>query len=76
MGVNIFILDRRLVSLRIGGFDQDIGSLRRFWKITELNQERADELKALEAAAAAVPSPRAALVVDVIGALLRSSYLH
>jgi len=66
MGVNIFLLDRRLARLRVGGFDHEIGSLRRFWKITEWTQERADELKASEAVSSAMPSPRAAMVVDVI----------
>lgn len=65
MGVNIYILDRRSVRLSIGGVEQDIGSLRRFWKITEIDSERAGELGTAEAAAAAVPSPRAAMLADV-----------
>lgn len=65
MGVNIFILDRRRVKLAVAGIVQDVGSLRRFWKITELDGERSDELRASEAAAATMPSPKAAMLADV-----------
>jgi hypothetical protein len=66
MGVNIYILDRRSVRLRVGGFEQGIGSLRRFWKITEVDEERFDELRASEAVVSAMPSPKAAMVSDVV----------
>jgi hypothetical protein len=66
MGVNIFILDRRPVKLAVGGVEQDVGSLRRFWKITELDEERAGELSASEAVVAGRPSPKAAMVADVV----------
>jgi hypothetical protein len=66
MGVNIFILDRRPVKLAVAGVVQDVGSLRRFWKITELDEERAGELSASEAAVSAMPSPKAALIADVV----------
>ncbi len=65
MGVNIYILDRRPVRLSVGGTGQDVGSLRRSWKITEMNDERADELSKSEAAASAVRSPAAAMLADV-----------
>lgn len=65
MGVNIFILDRRPTRLVVGGTTQDIGTLRRFVKITELDEERSDELNASEAASSALPSPRAAMLADV-----------
>ena len=61
MGVNIFILDRRPARLAVAGVEQDVGSLRRFWKITELDEERSGELSASEAAASAIPSPKAAI---------------
>ncbi len=67
MGVNIFILDRRPVKLAVAGVVQDVGSLRGFWKITELDEERAAELTAWEAAVSAMPSPKAALIADVVG---------
>jgi hypothetical protein len=66
MGVNIFILDRRSTKLSVAGMVQDVGSLRRFWKITELDEERSSELDASAAAVSALPSPKAAMVVDVI----------
>jgi len=66
MGVNIFILDRRPAKLVVAGVVQDVGSLRRFWKITELDEERVGELGASEAAVSAIPSPKAALIADVV----------
>lgn len=65
MGVNIFILDRRPANLVVGGTLQTIGSLRRFWKISEIDDERSQELRASELVAASIPSPRAAMVADV-----------
>jgi hypothetical protein len=65
MGVNIYILDRRPARLRVGEREQSVGSLRRFWKITELDEERAGEIKAADAKLSAMPSPRAAMVADV-----------
>jgi hypothetical protein len=66
MGVNIFILDRRPTKLAVAGVEQNVGSLRRFWKITELDEERADELAKSEMAVSAMPSPKAAMVADVV----------
>ena len=66
MGVNIYILDRRPTVLSVAGVRQDVGSLRRFWKITELDEERAGELSASEAIMAGRPSPKAAMVADVM----------
>ncbi len=65
MGVNIFILDRRPVRLSVAGVVQDVGSLRRFWKMTELDDERAAEMTASGKAASALPSPKAAMLADV-----------
>ena len=66
VGVNIFILDRRPAKLAIAGVVQDVGSLRGFWKITELDEKRTAELSAWEAAVSALPSPKAALIADVV----------
>ena len=66
MGVNIFILDRRPAKLTVAGIEQDVGSLRRFWKITELDEERSSELSTSEAVASSMPSPKAAMVADVV----------
>lgn len=65
MGVNIYILDRRPARLSVGGIEQSVGSLRRFWKITELNRERSGELEEWEAIARTIPSPPAAMLSDV-----------
>lgn len=62
MGVNTFLLDRRTATLLVGGSKQTVGMLRRFFKITELDDERAAEL---DAAARITPSPAAALIVDI-----------
>jgi hypothetical protein len=65
MGVNTFILDRRAATLLVGSSRQTVGTLRRFYKITELDQHRAAEVVAADAAAKATPSPAAVLVMDV-----------
>jgi hypothetical protein len=66
VGVNIFILDRRPAKLAVAGVEHEVGSLRGFWKITELDEERAGDLSAWEAAVSAMPSPKAALIADVV----------
>ena len=65
MGVNIFILDRRLTRLAVGGTVQNVGSLRGFWKITEMDQARSREMRAAEKVSGAIPSPVAAMVAGV-----------
>jgi hypothetical protein len=62
MGVNSFLLDRRTARLLIGGSSQTVGTLRRFFKLTELDEERAAEL---DAAARITPSPAAAMLMDI-----------
>lgn len=65
MGVNTFLLDRRSATLIVGGSKQLVGTLRRFFKLTELDEERAGEREAAEAAAQTRPSPAAAMIMDV-----------
>jgi hypothetical protein len=62
MAVNTFLLDRRTVTLLIGRSRQTVGTLRRFFKVTELDQKRAAELTA---ASRIRPSPLAVMMVDV-----------
>lgn len=62
MGVNIFLLDRRSVTLIVGGTRQSVGTLRRFYKLTELNQEHMAEI---ECAGRNGASPAAALLMDI-----------
>ena len=62
MGVNTFLLDRRRVKVLVGSTTQDVGTLRRYFKLTEMDAHRG---KALDDAASVRPSPTAALVIDV-----------
>jgi len=62
MGVNTFLLDRYRVTLLIGGTRQAIGTLRRFFKVTELDDKRTNELTA---ASEITPSPLAVMLADV-----------
>ncbi|MBN8892498.1 MAG: hypothetical protein J0H91_19610 [Rhodospirillales bacterium] len=64
MGVNIYTLDSRPVRLSIAGVESRVGSLRRSWKITELDDVRAAELDASEASSYSNASPCAAIVAD------------
>jgi hypothetical protein len=64
MGVNTYILDRRRQRLSIGNAVFEVGSLRQFWKITELDADRGGELMA--ASRHALPSPKAAIVIQVL----------
>lgn len=62
MGVNTFVLDRRTATLLIGSGRHTVGTLRRFYKISELDDERVIEL---DAAARITPSPAAVLLMDI-----------
>jgi hypothetical protein len=62
MGVDIFLLVRRTVTLLVGGSKLTVGTLRHFFKITELDEERATEQ---EASARITPSPVAAMIIDI-----------
>ena len=44
MGVNTFLLDRRTAMLQVGPSIHTVGTLRRFFKLTELDDVRAAEL--------------------------------
>ena len=62
MGVNTFLLARRPATLLVAGTRQQIGTLRRYFKLTELDDERAAEITAAERN---THSPAAALVMDI-----------
>jgi hypothetical protein len=64
MGVSIYILDRRRTEISVGGAVCEVGTLRRFWKITEMDAERSAELSAT--AAYAIPSPFAVLAAEPV----------
>ena len=66
MGVSIYLLDRRRVTLLIDGVSAEIGTHRRSWKVTELDGERASELETAKAGLKEAAAPKAVMVVDVI----------
>ncbi len=69
MGVAVHILDRRTISLKVGGTPHEIGTLRHVSKLTELDGHRAAELER----AATLPSPVAVMVVAPLEMRLASA---
>jgi hypothetical protein len=65
MGIQTFLLDRKRARLTVGGSPSEVGMLRRFWKVTELDQARRAEMAAAERTAKSTPSPPAAMIADV-----------
>jgi hypothetical protein len=65
MGVQLYLLDRRQTSLIIAGTRHLIGTLRRSWKLTEINVERAAEIDAARESLKSVDLPAAAMVAEV-----------
>ncbi len=65
MGVQIYLLDRRTVTLLVGDDSQKIGTLRRSWKVAEIDSDRAAEIEAAKASIAGEGAPLAVMVVDV-----------
>jgi hypothetical protein len=53
-----------MVTLLIDGVAAKIGTLRRFWKVTEIDSERAAEIDALEATLRGRPAPMAAMIAE------------
>jgi hypothetical protein len=53
-----------MVTLLIDGVAGKIGTLRRFWKVTEIDSGRAAEIEALEASLRGKPAPAAAMIAD------------
>jgi hypothetical protein len=65
MGVQIHLLDRRKVTLLVDGLAQEIGTLRRSWKVTVIDSERAMEIDAAKAHLQGKAAPVAVMVADV-----------
>ena len=65
MGVQIYLLDRRTVTLLVGADLQKIGTLRRSWKVTEIDDDRAADIEAAKANIAGQGAPLAVMVADV-----------
>ena len=70
MGINTFLVDRRTVTLVVGGEKQTVGTLRRFFKLTELDDERRAEM---ETAERNTHSPIAVMLAEVHEARLATS---
>lgn len=64
MGVQVYLLDHRQVTLFIGALPQKIGTLRNFWKVTEIDEARAAEIKAAEAALKDRDAPPAVMMAN------------
>ena len=65
MGVNLYLLDRRKVHLTIAGHKYTVGSLRRFWKVTEIDEARASEIASAKAQLGDREAPAAVLITDI-----------
>ncbi len=65
MGVQIYLLDRRTVTLFVDGMTQEIGTLRRSWKLTEIDNEREAEIAAAKTSFRSKAAPVAVMVADV-----------
>jgi hypothetical protein len=65
LGVQIYLLDRRTVTLLVGNHSHKIGTLRRSWKVTEIDGDRAAEIEAAKANIAGEGAPPAVMVADV-----------
>jgi hypothetical protein len=66
LGVNIFILTPIQVEIEVCGLRQQIGTLRRFGKLTELDEQSSAEMRALEALLGQLIAPIAAMNADII----------
>lgn len=69
MGVQIYLLDRRNVTLVVDHQSIQIGTVRRSWKVTEIDDERAKEINAAKASLAGREAPLAVMIADVVGHL-------
>jgi hypothetical protein len=65
MGVQIYLLDRRTVTLFVDDRAQKIGTLRSFWKVSEIDEARAAEMRAVEASLQGKAAPAAVMIAEV-----------
>ena len=66
MGVSIYLRDRRRVTLLIDGIAAEIGTLRRSWKVTELDNERAGEIERAKVDLQGQDAPLAVMVAELV----------
>jgi hypothetical protein len=64
VGVQVYLLDRRKLTLLIAGFPNKVGTLRRSWKVTEFDDERNLEIKDADNLIAEGPAPLAVILAD------------
>ena len=65
MGVQVYLLEQQTVKLSVEGLTQEIGTLRRSWKVTEFDHERSMEIGAAIASVRDDVAPVAAMLADV-----------
>lgn len=65
MGVQIYLLEPKTVTLLVGGLPQEVGTLRRFWKVTEVDEKRSKEIDAVKSRLRGKATPMAVMVADV-----------
>jgi hypothetical protein len=65
MGIQTYLLGGTKVRILIGGVPVKAGTLRRFWKVTEIEAERATEISAAEARVRKKAAPALVMVADV-----------
>jgi hypothetical protein len=66
MGVQLYILNRHQVPLVVAGTRHLIGTLRRSWKLTEIDTERAMEISAAQERLIGYDTPVAAMVAEIV----------
>ena len=74
MGVQIYLLDRRKVTLLVGDQPVDAGTLRRSWKVTEFDGERLAEIETAKADLQGQVAPMAAIIADVTELALDANF--
>ncbi len=72
MGVNVYLLNRRTAEISIGNERYIVGTLRPFWKITEIDEERAAEMAAAKAELLGNDAPTAVMISDICDVALAS----
>ena len=66
MGIQLYILDRRQTPLVVAGTHHLVGTLRRSWKLTEVDTERAAEISTAEGQLKGTDLPAAAMVAEIV----------
>jgi hypothetical protein len=65
MSVQLHLLEPKMVNLLIGNLSFKIGTLRRFWKVTEMTDERERDVEQAKLSLNGTDAPLAAMVVDI-----------